>query len=135
MVIWRSTFLKFQLITEGGTKRVSQFTFTLKSVSTKNSYFNGLKCIFKHCGKVKTILKFFIIVQFCPDYLFRAALYELILVLLQEPFVNFISFIPQHALQGRQGLPCTAQRWWSQPVNTKGVNITVLLTSCLTILD
>jgi hypothetical protein len=47
----------------------------MKSMDSKNFGFNEEKCIFEHCRKVTL----FLFLEMCPIYLFRAALYNLIL--------------------------------------------------------
>jgi len=70
------------LITEDATEKVLQFIMTMKSVYSKNLCFNEQKCMFEHW--VKTAKIYIFVNKNCSDYLFRAAIYELILVLFKD---------------------------------------------------
>ncbi len=80
---WNTTFLQLSLITEGATEKVSQFILSLRSVYNKNECFNEQKCQKLKNNFIFTFLS-------CPVYLFRGALYELILELRIDLPFNYL---------------------------------------------
>ncbi len=93
---WSTMCFRLSYITEGATKKASNFIMPLKSIYNKNFYFIEDKCILEHCRKVEAIKKLFLYFSFenCSVYHFRGALCELIFAIHKNVLRNWKKMHP-----------------------------------------